>query len=250
MKREKLYISTVAEDACGTAAEFGTGLEIAEFCTADNMDTDFGYWDGLVREKLRTAGRAVFHAPFNELHPCAIDPLAAKLAFSRLEQAAALAASYGADRMVVHSGHVPVVYYDCWFVERSAAFWKSFMRERPGGFTLAVENVLERSPEPLAELMERISDPRVGICLDVGHAHASSQIPVREWISVLGGFIKHVHIHNNDGAVDLHCGLGDGTLDMEETLALLEDAAPDATYTIESIQSRPSAEWLAERGFL
>ena len=35
---ERLYVSTVASDAPETAEEFGLGLEIADFCTASNLD--------------------------------------------------------------------------------------------------------------------------------------------------------------------------------------------------------------------
>ena len=37
MKREKIYLSTIATDAVRVAREHGFGLEIAEYCTAWNM---------------------------------------------------------------------------------------------------------------------------------------------------------------------------------------------------------------------
>jgi len=36
--KERLYLSTVAEDDFDMAEQYGLGLEIAEFCTAMNMD--------------------------------------------------------------------------------------------------------------------------------------------------------------------------------------------------------------------
>ena len=38
---EKLYISTIAEDDAELAQKYGLGLEIAEYCTAWNMDEFF-----------------------------------------------------------------------------------------------------------------------------------------------------------------------------------------------------------------
>ena len=34
MKKENIYLSTIATDAAKTAKEYGFGLEIAEYCTA------------------------------------------------------------------------------------------------------------------------------------------------------------------------------------------------------------------------
>ena len=65
--REKLYITTVAQNDTQTAEKYGAGIEIAEFCTAYNMDTYFAETDKIVREKMKSADRFVFHAPFNEL---------------------------------------------------------------------------------------------------------------------------------------------------------------------------------------
>ena len=38
MKKEQLYLSTIADDAAETAREFGLGVELAQFCLAENME--------------------------------------------------------------------------------------------------------------------------------------------------------------------------------------------------------------------
>ena len=43
-----LYISTIADDAEELAAQYGLGLEIAEYCTAWNMDKNFTHCDTVV----------------------------------------------------------------------------------------------------------------------------------------------------------------------------------------------------------
>ena len=49
MKKENLYLSTIAPDAVHMAKEYGIHLEIAEYCTAWNMDEKFGGVDQVVR---------------------------------------------------------------------------------------------------------------------------------------------------------------------------------------------------------
>ncbi len=41
MKKDQLFLSTIAPDAREEARRHGLGLEIAEYCTAWNMDEQF-----------------------------------------------------------------------------------------------------------------------------------------------------------------------------------------------------------------
>ena len=85
--QKKLYLATIAEDAHLLASHYNLGIEVNEFCTAANMDLDFARWDAKARANMAGIKRFVFHAPFNEIHPSAIDPKARRLAMDRLEQA-------------------------------------------------------------------------------------------------------------------------------------------------------------------
>ena len=57
MNREKIYLSTIAPDASRIAREYGFGLEIAEYCTAWNMDEKFAGVDPVVPVRAH-AGKA------------------------------------------------------------------------------------------------------------------------------------------------------------------------------------------------
>lgn len=250
--RENVYVSTVAEDAHGVAERYGLGLELAEFCTALNMDTDFPKWDALVREKLRGIERRIMHAPFNELCPAAIEPRVYEVARTRYREAAVLAQTYGANRMVVHSGYVPLVYFKEYFHERSVAFWRELLRDLPQDFTLLLENVLEDSPNLLAGIVREIDDSRFRLCLDIGHANTIvSDVPIIEWIDVCAPYLGHLHIHNNYREYDNHNPPGDGLIDVQTALARVLGYDPAGmTLTIESIEAAPSAQWLENGGFI
>ncbi|MGN1334847.1 MAG: sugar phosphate isomerase/epimerase family protein, partial [Anaerovoracaceae bacterium] len=104
-----------------------------------------------------------------------------------------------------------------------------------------------------AEMMKLISDPRIGVCLDVGHALAAghSIVPIEKWIDVLGPYICHFHIHNNLGNSDTHNSLGDGILNFRSIFAAAETCCnPDVTFTIESREAAPSVKWLIDEGYL
>lgn len=247
MKRERLFLSTIADDAVQTAREFGLGVELAQFCLAENMDKTPPDVQASLDAALEVP-RRVLHAPFAELCPAAIDPLVREVAKRRYLQAAALAKRYGAEKMVVHSGFIPLVYYPEWFAPQSAAFWREFLND-VDGLTLCVENVMETSPDALRQVAEQVNDPRLRICFDVGHAFCQSG-ELAPWLDALAPYSSHVHLHNNHGTFDEHLGLPDGTLDMATVIRQLEALAPQATYTLEVRSARASVEWLLKEGLL
>ena len=247
MKKERLFLSTIADDAVQTAREFGLGVELAQFCLAENMDKTPPDVQASLDAALEVP-RRVLHAPFAELCPAAIDPLVREVAKRRYLQAAALAKRYGAEKMVVHSGFIPLVYYPEWFAPQSAAFWREFLND-VDGLTLCVENVMETSPDALRQVAEQVNDPRLRICFDVGHAFCQSG-ELAPWLDALAPYSSHVHLHNNHGTFDEHLGLPDGTLDMAAVIRQLEALAPQATYTLEVRSARASVEWLLKEGLL
>ncbi|HUA93121.1 MAG TPA: sugar phosphate isomerase/epimerase family protein [Terracidiphilus sp.] len=101
---------------------------------------------------------------------------------------------------------------------------------RPLGVKLLVENLLSEAttPEHLMLILEMGHLDNIGICLDLGHAHAS--VGVAEAIATLGKRIVSVHVHDNHGQKDEHLWPGDGTIDWDAAAKALKAlAAPPAT---------------------
>lgn len=261
--KKRLYIASISENAAELAGEYGTGLEMDHYCTAENMEAPlFERVHKEALEDIRTASSGrneggqgglplLFHAPFNELYPAAIDPKIKEVAYRRYEQAYHLAAeTYGAGKMIVHSGYMPHVYYKVWHCEKSVEFWQNYMKDKPTDFTICIENVLEDEPYMMAEIAERLGQKNIGLCLDTGHANCMSDIPVAEWVRIMGPYITHVHLHNNDGRSDEHNRLDCGTLNMAEILESIERWCADTTtVTIESLNGRESLRWLEKEGY-
>lgn len=244
MKKENIYISTIADDDAETARQYGLGLEIAEYCTAYNMDDHFAETDAVVQKKLEGIPRRILHAPFNELFPCAIDPKARELAKQRYVQAIRLAEHYGADKVVIHGGYNPWLYYPVWYVEQSILFWKDFLRGLSEGITICLENVLEEEPGMLLDIVKAVDDPRLRLCLDVGHVNAYSKISVMDWLEAQASYISHFHIHNNDGSWDTHQALMNGSIPMEEFLQKADLLCYNATFTLEVMEADASVCWM------
>jgi len=246
MKQETVYLSTIASDAEHCARQHGFGLEIAEFCTACNTDNFFVETDASVRLKLEGVSQRILHAPFNELFPCAIDPLARDLAKYRYRQAMKLAQTYHAHKIVIHGGYNPRIYYPVWYVEKSILFWKEFMKEVPADLEICLENVLEEEPSMLYDIVSAVDHPQLRLCLDVGHVNAYSAISAEDWLNMWSPYLSHFHIHNNDGSWDSHSSLNCGTIPMKELLLRADKLCPFATYTLELTEASDSVRWLLE----
>lgn len=248
MKRE-ICLATIDVRAKELAEQYDLEIELDQFCTAMYMDEpEFSKYDAEVRKMLSRA--KVFHGPFNELSPCAIDPKIRAVSMERYNQAFGLMQSYGLKKMVLHGGFVPLVYFPVWYVEQSIGFWKEFLSDKPEDLILCLENVMEPEPRLLVDIVEGVNDPRCRLCLDVGHANIKkvSTVPIGTWILECAPYLSHVHLHNNDGEWDWHNNLKDGTIPMERVLELLDENAPEASFTFENIDDTElSIKWYQEK---
>lgn len=272
--KENIFVATFSADAIGLIRENGLNIEINHTCIS--ADLDLSHRDVLLRQILGDitasgAGRVIVHGPFTEIFPAAIDPLALDFARQRLNAAYEVAAAIGAEAMVVHSGYAPFFYFKSWQAEKSAVFWQDFLADKPADFRLYIENVLEDAPEMSAEMMRQISDGRIGLCLDTGHALAAARLDARSpraatssgaqsaqaanahllhWIKVLAPYLRHFHLHNNDGTADAHQSLADGLLDFTQFFqAVSTYCRPDVTFTLEARDAAASVSWLADHGY-
>jgi len=250
LSRNSWYISTTASDANAVAREHSLGIEIAQYCTAWNMDERFTETDRRVRNALQSVDRCTLHAPFSELFPCAIDPKARELANLRYKQAIKLAGNYGASKVIVHGGYTPKIYYPIWYIRRSIDFWKSFMEQVGENYNVVLENVFEETPDMLLDIVARVNDPRFRICLDVGHINVYSRVPVLDWLEQCAEYVSHFHIHNNDGSLDSHNPPREGSIPIKELLQRAYTLCPHATYTLELTQAQSAVVWLEDNGLL
>lgn len=115
---------------------------------------------------------------------------------------------------------------------------------KPLGVHVTVENLLSdaTTPEHLTMILEMAHLDHIGVCLDLGHAHAT--VGVADAIATLGRRIAEVHVHDNHGFKDEHLWPGDGTIDWDATSASLRGlpAPPAAVLEISySLETDPEA---------
>lgn len=253
--KDRLYVATFSKDALRVARENQLNIEADHTCMSYLLDEENqAQLKAEIKNDLEEAKceKVIFHGPFTEIHPAAIDHRIVSAGMKRLEEAFSVVKEFGCNRMVVHSGYIPFIYIKEWQVEKSISFWQEFMKDKPADFNIYVENVLEDEPYMMADMMKGIEDPRIKLCLDVGHANAlTKEVSIYRWVEVLGPFIGHFHLHNNYGDGDTHQEIGQGSIDFDRLFAVIEEfCSKDVTFTIESRDCEQSVKWLKERGYI
>ena len=182
---------------------------------------------------LRRSGRTKsLHGAFIDINVASGDPMARALSQRRCRESCSEAVMSGAKNVVFHSSCFPYLrgaYLDNW-----AGLCADFYQSLAEGYqmNIFVENSFDLDPQPIAALMRRVTDPRVGVCLDFGHAHYS-RAPIRDWFDALGDRIGYLHLSDNNGSFDEHLPLGRGTVDWEEASALWQTLGRDVLMTLE-----------------
>ena len=99
--------------------------------------------------------------------------------------------------------------------------------------TLCLENLCDDRvgslPVELLALLHA-ADADIYATFDAGHAFIIAErygIPLSDFFDVLHPFIKHVHLHDNDGISDLHLPPGEGKIDARSVLRDIRDIQPE-----------------------
>lgn len=86
----------------------------------------------------------------------------------------------------------------------------------------------------LADLLNELDRPELGLILDTGHAHISSTLPVETDAS--GSLLRSTHVHDNDGRKDSHLPPGLGTILWDDWLDSLDAISYRGPIMLECIR--------------
>ena len=107
---------------------------------------------------------------------------------------------------------------------------------QPLGVRLLAENLVSEptSPEHLIEIITLGHLTRIGVCLDLGHAHIT--VGIQEAIATLSsrpGTIVSMHVHDNHAVRDEHLWPGDGNIDWDATMKAVKALAEPPACVLE-----------------
>jgi sugar phosphate isomerase/epimerase len=219
------------------------GIEIQGFYNPKIIKN--GEWESLLKEhkeilKDFKKGKSL-HAPFWDLNLGSKNEDIKKVTMDTFNFAYNIAKELGCSEIVVHNGFAPNTSYYSGWCKNATLFWEEFFKDKDDSITMMIENQCEEDSEILKMVIDSVNDKRLKVCLDIGHAHANSNMKVEDWIITLANRIGYVHIHDNHGKLegrpsylnDEHLGLEMGNINLESVFSLLEEYAPDSIWNIE-----------------
>lgn len=127
--------------------------------------------------------------------------------------------------------------YDDFYAEQNATWFRPFLnRCADKGIGLAIENLpwpnCNRA-KPLAQIVDLLDSPYVGVCWDTGHANINHFPP--EMMKVLGDRLVTLHIHDNSGGfADEHQIPFYGTYDWEAFIHTLREINYKGDFVLEA----------------
>ena len=191
-----------------------------------------------IADALLDAGlRISFHAPFMDLRPGAIDPEIRKATVARLLQVLDLVPYFQPVSVVCHASFDRRYYVsneDEW-LENSVDTWKVLLaRARSMNTAIALENVYEADPEYLRLLLDSLPSQHLCFCLDTGHFNVYATTPLEDWMNALGARLGEIHIHDNNGLLDEHLPVGEGTFPFRAFFEMIDQRNLKPIITIET----------------
>ncbi len=219
------------------ANEYGLGFEIQTFAYPDALD-HHPEWVIEYKHRLRDfTGMRTMHGAFMDMTSASLDPKIVAVTRERYLHNLDIAARLGARIVVFHANYLTTMrnlpFRRAW-TDRQVAFWGKMAEEAGAmGIRLAMENMWEYDPAIIADVLRQVNSPWLISCLDVGHAHLFSEVPFKNWLTELDGYIQYTHLNNNGGRVDEHRGFDDGVLDYKAILPMLRGLPQPPYFSLE-----------------
>ncbi len=200
------------------------------------------YVDCLQRIKEQLHARFTVHAPAHDVNLGSLNAKVREVALEEIKGSIDFARSIGSSLVVVHPApgilgmpegkwskeeHAPR--RDSDRLDQQEALMVRAVKDLADyapDVLLCLENLvypheIYRSPEDMAELIKRVNRSNVGITLDVGHAVVCGHKPA-DFLHAIQDEIFHVHLHDNNGVIDQHLPLGQGTIDYVDVIQSLK----------------------------
>ena len=204
-------------ESLALAEEYGAHFEYNEFFLpavlddAEEVRRIIDFYKSLDRDRSLDT----LHGVFLDITIHSDDRLVREASDLRIHQSMDIARELGVKGVIFHTNTVPNFrtpsYLDNW-VKRNSEYFRKLLDEYPQQ-EVYMENMFDEEPYTLARLAADMKDvSRFGICFDYAHANAFGD-GSKAWSDALMPYVKHMHINDNDGAVDSHESVGNGTID-------------------------------------
>ncbi len=235
------YLQLLLAHTAGSASIDGPGPKLGPELGLDArvLEQERTWFEDLAGRLRQQAICCTVHLPFIDVRPGSPDRMIRDASRQRLEMALEIASLFAPKRLIAHPhyfGSVNGNDFKSWLRE-SARIWSGLIEKLPADAMLCLENTHESKPDQLVALAAELDPAKSGICFDVGHwfsfAKGHKRRNLAEWLEALSPYLKHLHLHDNDGSKDQHLGMGHGGIPWDQVFAQLRELGLTPSATLE-----------------
>ncbi|MEM3382700.1 MAG: sugar phosphate isomerase/epimerase family protein [Nitrososphaerales archaeon] len=182
--------------------------------------------------------RFTVHSPYSGINIADLDASRRKESLLKVKRSIDSAARIEAKALILHPGSIGKDSKIAQILNEESIlalydYAESF------GLKVALENMIPYSknfmtkPIEFEDFLER-NRIKLKITFDVGHAHIGNLID--EFVSKLSDNFLIIHAHDNNGIMDEHLGIGDGSIDWIALIKRLIELDFNGIYIVESVE--------------
>jgi sugar phosphate isomerase/epimerase len=149
----------------------------------------------------------------------------------------------GAEYCVIHCGYHFSQFKDLVMENLFKTFRPAVKLAEDLDLPLVIENMNAVHPDSeivylgvtideLDQVFNNVPSTHLGLALDIGHANLLEG-GVESWIEAFPEKIFHLHLSDNDGVLDQHLAVGDGSINFGDTFDRLKSVGFSGTATLE-----------------
>lgn len=211
------------------------GIEIQEFINTNLSNEDIRKRTDIYIKKLKNfKGIKVLHGPFFDLNPISADRTIREVSYEEYKKAMEISKEIDVDYLIFHSqinSCILTPRIKEYYKEENKKFWNWIIKDMNYKGMILLENIYEKDPFILKEVIESINLDNVRINLDLEYVKLS-KVELEIWIRELKDYIEIVHMHINQGLFDNNITLNEE--EIEHLYKLLDKYNINPIISIEN----------------
>jgi sugar phosphate isomerase/epimerase len=206
------------------AGKTGYDFEVIDFAFPNILDSEYISVVKRYKAESRFPEKIIgMHGAFLDLYINSPDPAIKKVAQERIVRNLEIAKDLNIQYVAFHTNFLPMIekesYYRNW-VNAHVDFWKEIVEKFK--ITVLLENMWDKKPDGIAEVIEKVNSPYLKVLFDTGHANVFSKVPIKNWFEKLGKNIVYIQLNDNMGDGDSELPAGKGSVDWKEFDSLVK----------------------------
>lgn len=212
-------------------------FEISDFCMPDRI-VNINETIERLSKIIGTSKIQCIQGPIRDIKPEAMDLEIREVTKRRFVQLIDCASKHNIHNVMFFTTFDNMVkfsfYTDMW-LSNNIRFWKEIIEYAKQKKVVCLYcNVWDDNPHLLLKLFNEINSDYFRFAFDIGHAYYASNISLFDWTDILKEHISYVLVHDNNGQMDEHLEIGEGTIPIIKLLDYISKECKDISYCIQT----------------